>query len=434
MGVALPAWVPAWLRGREAREWISVVLVISVVFGLITWLASGEGNKPGNYLVGIVLIMSVYALLALGLSVEVGYAGLPNFGHVAFMGLGAYGMAIFSSRMGGTLAPHLEGGSAWGTFATVLVALLAALLLYVPLLLVASRVRSLSPRVRLLVALVPALLFGAWLWTRMNPLSSRDAESVVVLLGVFIGMAVAAVAALLLGLASLRLREDYLAIVTLGFAEIMRLFALNEVQITNGSAGIQDFHRPIVDWARGTQWWRDLSERLDLLHVSFGHAAAAVLAVVVVFILVEALARSPWGRVLKAIREDEDVASALGKNVLWYKLQALMVGSAIAALAGVFFVWNIASVVPEHFLPAVTFYTFAMLVLGGVGNHKGAILGAVIIWGVIEIAGNLNYLEGVDIDFAGPLQSMFVGLLLILVVMFRPQGAVGNKEELSHGK
>ncbi|HWH08871.1 MAG TPA: branched-chain amino acid ABC transporter permease, partial [Candidatus Thermoplasmatota archaeon] len=127
-------------------------------------------------------------------------------------------------------------------------------------------------------------------------------------------------------------------------------------------------------------------------------------------------------------------AAALGKNVALYKLQALMLGSAVAALAGVLLAWHSSNVFPDDFAPIVTFYAFIVLVLGGVGNHKGAILGSVLFWGILQAAGSLTFLQRYGIEFAGPLEVIFIGVVLILVMMFRPQGAVGSKEEMVLGK
>ena len=424
------------LPTRPLREWALLVLAVVAVYWALASFFGDEAANPGRYLVSLTVIISVYALLSLGLSVEMGYAGLFNFGHVAFMGIGAYTAVVFSRRAEPGLAPILEGAGPAAILFTLLVAALGGFLVYLPTLLAARRL-PVPARTRIAIAAAPALLAALALAWLVLPLSPRDAQNGVALLGVLLGVALAALGGLLLGLAALRLREDYLAIVTLGTSQILLLFALNEEWLTEGSQGIHSMQAPISDRARGTLWWRELARGWDLLPLPLAYATVGVLAVLFSYLVLETLARAPWGRVMKAIREDEEVASALGKNVLWYKLQALMIGSGIAALAGILFVWSIGSIVPTHFLAPVTFIVFAMLVLGGVGNHRGAILGAVLIWGIFELGGSLNtvaFFQENGIEWAGPLQNIFVGLVLILVVMFRPQGAVGSKEELSLGK
>ena len=427
---------------RPLREW---ALLVAAVVGIYLLLGSffGAGQSPGRYLVAITIILCVYALLSLGLNVEMGYAGLFNFGHVASMMLGAYVAVVFSQRMEESLAPALEGAGPGALAFTALVALLAGLLVYLPLLL-ATRRLPLAPLPRILAAAIPAAiaaLLVAWL---VLPLTPRNAENAVAVLGLLLGVAAAAVGGLLLGLAALRLREDYLAIVTLGTSQILLLVALNEEWLTGGSQGILTLQIPVADWARGTQWWRDLVDNIRdaegarmFLPIPLAFAAVGIVTVLLSYLVLETLARSPWGRVMKSIREDEEVAAALGKNVLWYKLQALMIGSGVGALAGILYVWSFTNILPTYFPALVTFEVFAMLVLGGIGNHRGAILGAVLILGIFQLGGSLNGLEFFrerGIQWAGPLQYMFVGLVLILVVMFRPQGAVGSKEELSLGK
>lgn len=434
------------LPGRDAREWALLAVLVLGVYLLLASFFQGEGATPGRYLVGLTVIIAVYALLALGMSLEMGHAGLFNFGHVAFMSIGAYAAVVFHKRAVEGLAPHLEGSGPGALAYTALVSALGGLLVYLPVLLATRRLRV-PPRWRTLVALAPALVVAGLIAWYALPLSPRNALNAVAVLGVLFGVALSALGGLLLGLVALRLREDYLAIVTLGTSQILLLVTLNEEWLTGGSQGILSLQIPVADWARGTEWWRTLADgpewlrRLvpawDMLPIPLAYAAVGVLTVLYAYLVLEALARSPWGRVLKAIREDEEVAAALGKNVLWFKLQALMIGSGLAALAGVLYVWSLSSVIPTHFLAFITFTVFAMLVLGGMGNHKGAILGAVLVWGIFELGGSLNnvaFFRERGIEWAGPLQNMFVGLILILVVLFRPQGAVGNKEELSYGK
>ena len=425
------------MRVRERRELLVMLAVLVAVLALLSSFSLRRGDLAGNYLVGVVLTIAVYGIFALGLSLEMGHTGLPNFGHVAFMGVGAYAVAVLTYKAEASIAPALQGYSVLGALVTLLVMALAGLLAYAPLLLFAQKRASWSPRARVLFALVPAVLAALAAGLNTFPMSEHASRNAVVFLGILLGVALAALLGLVLGLAGLRLREDYLAIVTLGAAEIFRRFANNEEWLTAGSQGIQRLHRPVADWARETEWWDAFAERLDLLPVQLAHTLLALLVLVLAYVLLQTLARSPWGRVLRAIREDEEVARALGKNVLLYKLQSLMLGSALAALAGILFIWNLASVVPEHFLSVTTFYAVAILVLGGMGNHRGAVLGAVILWGVFEFSGNLTNLEwfrAQGISFQGAPQQVFVGLVLILVVMFRPQGAIGNKEELSYGK
>src|SRR5581483_1831046 len=423
---------------RPLREWLLLAATLLVGFLILAsfgW-TSDEGTLRGTYLLGVAIIVSVYALLALGLSVEMGYAGLLNFGHVAFMGLGAYTMAVFTIKNKAQIAPALVGDQPWAFVTLALLGFVVAFLVSLLALGLLEKLRA-PRRVAILGALGLAIILGALAAWSPYPMGARESTNMVLFLGMLLAIVVAAVAGLLVGFIGLRLREDYLAIATLGFAEVVRLVTINEEDLTNGTQGIQSIPTPLANWAVSTPWVQDLAAKWNVLAVPLVTAGAAVIAVIVAFVILETLARSPWGRVLKAIREDEEVAAALGKNVLLYKLEALMIGSALAAVAGILFSLYVASGVPDYFLSIVTFYSFAILVLGGVGNHKGAIIGAILIWTIFELGNNLTSLQFFKdhhLDFAGPPQTILVGLVLILVVMLRPQGIVGSKEEMSFGK
>ncbi|NER31948.1 MAG: branched-chain amino acid ABC transporter permease, partial [Symploca sp. SIO1C4] len=148
----------------------------------------------------------------------------------------------------------------------------------------------------------------------------------------------------------------------------------------------------------------------------------------------ERLVRSPWGRILKAIREDEQVAKALGKNVFWYKLQALMLGGAIAGIAGAFYAWNLTTVYPSNFEPIITFNSWTIVVLGGAGNNAGTILGAIIFWAYNSITRFVLPTEIIKDASLGAFRIMSIGLILMVLMIWRPQGILGKKEELTLGQ
>ncbi|WP_338017101.1 branched-chain amino acid ABC transporter permease [Myxacorys almedinensis] len=368
--------------------------------------------NPGiiGYLVFLITSVAVYGLFSLGLNLQWGYTGLINFGHVAFMTVGAYATTLLS----------LAG-----------VPLLAA---------------------------------------------------------VSIGAVLAALLGLLMGFSTLRLREDYLAIVTIGTSELVRLVALNEGWLTKGAFGVQSFPLPlenfrptvgtrigmivIISAIFGTTLWK-LAERcvrqfrraktwqhqvsaiasglLGLLAIRLWVVSAIALydfrsspatngllfivliTVAIVFWALERLVKSPWGRVLKAIREDEEVAKALGKNVFAYKLQSLMLGGFIAGIAGAFFAWQLSTVYPTNFEPLVTFQAWIIMILGGAGNNAGTLLGAGIYWAYTALTRDLERLP-IAADQVGALRIMVIGLILMVLMIWRPQGILGNKDELTLGK
>jgi len=206
-----------------------------------------------------------------------------------------------------------------------------------------------------------------------------------------------------------RLREDYLAIVTLGFAEVVRIIAENEIWLTRGTDGISGIPQPLKA-ALGTGF------NAGYLLFCLGILAA-------VLFVVERLRASPFGRVLRAIREDQQIAAFAGKNVLAFKVKAFAIGAAIAGLAGALYGHYTSYISPEIFVPLVTIYTFLALAAGGVGNNWGAVLGAVIVVFFVEstrfLIGSVPWLLPVQL---AALREFLVGLGLLLILIMRPRG------------
>jgi neutral amino acid transport system permease protein len=353
-----------------------------------------------NYIVSLTLFAATYAIFSLGLNLQWGYTGLINFGHVAFLTIGAYTTVLLSSN------------------------------------------------------------------------------GIPLFLAVLAGGGLAALLGLLIGISTLRLREDYLGIVTIGISELIRLIAQNEGWLTKGSFGIQGYPLPLDFqptyltkigyiavltiifgcanwsllrwWRRDPQhWWQALLAiggglivyvaGATSLYTYDSRAGLMLLAVVtlsIIYVGLEKLVVSPWGRVLKAIREDEEVPKALGKNVFWYKLQALMIGGGIAGIAGAFYAWQITSVYPTNFEPMMTFNAWTIVMLGGAGNNACVILGAIIFWTYDTIT-RLDWINDtlhLSADKMGALRIMVIGLILMVIMMWRPQGFLGNRNELTLGK
>ncbi len=384
-----------------------------------------------GYLVYLITLSGIFGIFALGLNLQWGFAGLINFGHVAFMTIGAY--------------------------VTVLLTL----------------------------------------------------QGFPLILALAIGGAIAAIVGLLIGTSTLRLREDYLAIVTIGVSELFRLIANNEEWLTKGTFGIQEYPLPLENWQPGflgkliaialltiiailAQWylWQGLKPQLRkernikgkkgqslknltpiiwliigtiliasiylsgtfaLLDYRYksGLMLLVLLAVMLIYSSLEILISSPWGRIIKAIREDEQVARALGKNVFWYKLQAFMLGGAIAGIAGAFLAWQLTTVYPTNFEPIVTFNAWIIVILGGAGNNIGTLLGTIIFFAYMEITRSLpqlfQFLDLIlgqfisDISLAdyfndarlAALRIMIMGLILMMIMLWRPQGILGKESELN---
>jgi branched-chain amino acid transport system permease protein len=258
-------------------------------------------------------------------------------------------------------------------------------------------------------------------------------------LGVLVGIGAAIVLGLLLGFPTLRLRADFLAIVTIAAGEILRLVFRSEFArpLTGGVFGIQAFAdaffdlNPFPDRFYGIGQFRFDERQLWVMTLGWGLA-------VIFLLVIRRLVRSPWGRVLKAVREDEDATASLGKNVFLFKLQSLMLGGVIGAFAGMVLAIDRQAVNPDFFIPLVTFYAFTIVIMGGPATLTGPVLGAIIFWflfefldGFVGSAVELGWLgPWFDSTDVGPIRFAMVGLGLMLLMIFRPQGILGSREEL----
>jgi len=313
-----------------------------------------------NFWTSVGVLAATYALVALGLQLNVGFTGVVNFGAAGFMAVGAYTMAILTID---------TGISFW---------------LSLPL------------------SILVTMAFG-----------------------------------LIVGLPSLRLRTDYLAIATIAFAEIIRLIAQNARELTGGNQGLfcSDDQSKCFD-----DTWLDVSDKIQGWLVDLGWNDPEILfplllvawaLVVVVALGLLFVQRSPWGRVLRAVREDEDAARALGKNAVAYKLQSLAISAGIAAIAGWILALNLATLHPIDFEPLVTFYAYGVLVLGGLASYWGVLVGSVIFWTLLEATRYIDVFQDESDQVA--LRFAIVGLVLILLMAFRPHGMFGKREEMVLG-
>jgi len=252
------------------------------------------------------------------------------------------------------------------------------------------------------------------------------------------GILLSVLLALILGVPTLRLRADYLAIVTIAAGEIIRLVfkstdALGGAQGINGKMG-EEFYaiNPFPE-----------QDRFDLGPLSYTRNDAWVVTVgwiviALLLLLTWALMRSPWGRVLKGIREDEDAVRSLGKSTYVRKMQALILGGIFGTLGGIF--WAVAkqSVQPDSFVPAFTFFCYTILILGGAARVMGPVVGAIIFWFLLVFIeqfllllidnGTITFMEPTQV---GPIRFILVGIGLMLLMIFRPQGILGDKKELA---
>jgi branched-chain amino acid transport system permease protein len=259
-------------------------------------------------------------------------------------------------------------------------------------------------------------------------------------LGIAVGIAAAVALGLLFGVPTLRLRADYLAIVTITAGETLRLIvrAGDRDSLTHGVFGIQRFANELVDinpFTAGSHGIGRLSfSAYDLWVIVIGWTL-----VVVFTLLLRRMVTSPWGRVIKAIREDEDAVRSLGKNPFVYKLQSLCIGGVLGALAGALLAVNQQSVTPDYYLPALTFYVYTVVIMGGAATVLGPIVGSMIFWLLLAFsAGSLRVgiQDGwipeslLQSNEVAAVRFMLVGLGLMALAIWRPQGIFGRREEV----
>ncbi len=240
-----------------------------------------------------------------------------------------------------------------------------------------------------------------------------------IVMGLLGAMVTAGVLAFLVGIITLNLREDYLAIATIGIAEIIRLVLKNEEWLTNGVRGVFAIPKPF--------------QGLDPHSREVAFLFIVLAAVILVFFLIERGRKSPWGRVLRAIREQEEAAKASGKNIVHFRIEAFVLGSAIMGLGGGLYAHFVQFISPEAFDPIIaTFLVWCMLISGGSGNNKGAIVGSLVIWLIwsgTELLTNLLPIEYVT--QVGALRSLLIGVLIIAILLRRPDGLLPESRNVS---
>ncbi|MBN3896179.1 MAG: branched-chain amino acid ABC transporter permease [Nostoc sp. NOS(2021)] len=375
-----------------------------------------------EYLIFLAISTAIFALFALGLNLQWGFTGLINFGHIAFMTLGAYTTVLLSLK-GVPLLISAVAGAIVAAFLGLVIGFATLRLREDYLSIVTIGTGEL---IRLVVNNQELPVGDTWISGAFGvqsypiPLSTEP--------NLFVRF-------VMIGLLTL------LAAVT--FFTLWRWIRTTQISRT-------------TDLGKRMTSKQEFASRLGVGIVLAVLAAAIyisgviglynynpkaglmlVLLLVLAFVYwrLEILVRSPWGRILKAIREDEEIPKALGKNVFWYKLQSLMLGGAIAGIAGAFFAWQLSAIYPDNFQPQITFDTWIMVILGGSGNNVGTILGAVIFFAYDALTREvLPRIVPLDEARLGAFRIMVIGLILMILMIWRPQGILGKKEELTLGK
>ena len=357
-----------WAGLSRSQKWVFGV----IGFGLLALLPLYPPpflDTPGISLGGTLAQFAMVAIIAIGLNVVVGQTGLLDLGYVGFYAVGAYTVALLTSP-----------DSPWN---------------------------RLAPN---------GFLQEKWAWLACVP----------------IAMAATALAGLILGIPTLRLRGDYLAIVTLGFGEIIRLLADNLSSVTNGPRGLNEVAYPHVDESA------KLPNGVFSSGNSTGHANygtwwfwLGLLLMVGILLLVGNLERSRVGRAWVAIREDEDAAEVMGVNTFRFKLWAFVIGAAIGGLSGALYAGQVQYVAPPTFNIINSMLFLSAVVLGGQGNKLGVIFGAFVI---VYLPNRLLGVQFMGLNL-GDLKYLFFGLALVVLMILRPQGLFPVRQQLlTYGK
>ena len=227
---------------------------------------------------------------------------------------------------------------------------------------------------------------------------------------------VTGLAGLFIGAVALRLRRDYLAITTFGIAVTIQVVANNATPLTSGPFGVQFIPKPMQVWlGAGLPW-------------TLAYLGLSLALLGLVYHALTRLVDSPWGRVLRAIREDEDAASSVGKRVFLFRLLSFVIGTMLMGLGGALYAHFVGYIVPEDFLPILTFQIWAMLIVGGSGNNRGAIAGAFLVWGFWTAAGGLmrGWIPQAEQARAAALQVVLIGALIAAMLALRPRGLISS--------
>jgi len=311
-----------------------------------------------SYLVSLVILAGIYAVMTLGLNIQWGYTGLFNIGIAGFFCIGAYTSALITTPMPtGVYAQYVHQ------------------------------------------------VFGL---------------NLPFIFGILGAACVCGLIAFLIGVPTLRLREDYLAIATIGIAETIRVIFNNEQWLANGPRGLMGLPQPLQGWINPRDY-------------NYLYVIIVLFILWVIYWAIERAIRSPWGRVLRAIREDERATAMSGKDIFYFKMQSLVFGSMIMGVGGALYAHYTKSISPDVFTPLYgTFIIWVMIMVGGSGNNKGAILGAFVVWGIwIGTKFMTDFLPYTLKARAPYIRFLLIGILLEVVLIRHPEGLLGEEKKVS---
>ncbi len=396
----------------------------------------------------------ISAVMALGVNLQWGFAGLFNVGVMGFVALGGLAAVLVSTD------PVSEAWSAGGL--RILFALAVGAGIIGATTIAYRRITATRPRV---IAMVSILGLGFFLYRALLDPAVQAVESInpalqgnlgglglPIILAWPIGGLFAAGAAWIIGKAALGLRSDYLAIATLGISEIIIAILKNEDWLARGVKNVIGLDRPVpkeIDLQESAQFIERASGlgidpvTASALFVKLNYALLFSVVLIILLVMVQLSLKSPWGRMMRAIRDNETAAAAMGKNVTNRHLQIFILGSAICGIAGAMMTTLDGQLTPGSYQPLrFTFLIWVMVIVGGSGNNFGAVLGGFLIWFLwVQVEPMSQYLvtlltAGMDEDNAVRLHMMesvaymrllTMGLVLLLVLRFSPRGLIPEK-------
>ena len=426
---------------------------VSILFGIMAVLFVIVGQlQSWNLSLAILNLCLISAIMTLGANIQWGYAGIVNFGIMGFAALGGLAGVLVSM-------PPVQAGWQVGGMGLlgggVIIVLTSVLAVFVW-----GRIKHI---IRWRYWIMTAVILTGYIVMRaivdpaveaIEAIESAKAGHIgglnlPILISWVVGGIFAAGAAYVIGRISLGLRSDYLAIATLGISEIVIYVLKNEDWLARGVKNVNGLPRPVpyeID-LQDEQWLIELAARLgsdiqelSSIIVKLSYASLFTIVLLLLFWLFETALRSPWGRMMRAIRDNEIAANAMGKHVTAKHLQVFVLGSAVVGLAGAMLTTLDGQFTPASYLPLrFTFLIWIMVIVGGSGNNFGSILGGFVIWffwveseplglwliDVITVPlSETSALREHLLASAAHMRLMTMGLLMLLMLRFAPQGLI----------
>ena len=411
-----------------------------------------------NVALSILNLCIISAIMSLGINIQWGNSGIVNFGAMGFTALGGLCAVIISM-------PLTKGAWEIGGFKIIL-----AIIIFLIFIFLANRTWKFyknSPKKKicfgLLIFLIGFLILRIVADPVIHAIESYEPAKTGYLGGMNLPVIIswpiagclAALIALLIGKIALGLRSDYLAIATLGISEIIIYFIKNEDWLSRGVKNVNGLPRPVPYEIelQNSAWLINLSEKFDFslvimssITVKLSYSILFLLVLIIIFIFLETISKSPWGRMMRAIRDNEVSAGAMGKDVKKRHLQVFIIGSAIVGIAGAMMTTLDGQFTPASYQPIrYTFLIWIMVIVGGSGNNYGAVLGGFLIWffwveseplglWLIEFLtlylDNDNALKIHLLESAAHMRLIMMGLTLLLALRFAPKGIIQEQKRI----